>query len=116
MYFFYQSKKRCLSSCQSCIINCSGRPISCTVCFPSLVSTPFLLLPLLWLLQLQRGTFLLLLQAAQRVRVALFPFPLFSSPLSALPADSLLLFQAADALLLGRAHQFPQLNGLHVVQ
>lgn len=80
------------------------------------MSTPFLLLPLLWLLQLQRGTFLLLLQAAQRVRVALFPFPLFSSPLSALPADSLLLFQAADALLLGWAHQFPQLNGLHVVQ
>lgn len=85
--------------------------------FSSLVSTSFLLLSWFRLLQRRsRHTFLLLLQAAQRVGVALFPLPLLPPPLSVFLADALLLLQAADALLLGRGHQLPQLNGLDVVQ
>ncbi|KAG7225440.1 hypothetical protein INR49_027434 [Caranx melampygus] len=55
-------------------------------------------------------------EAAQRVGVALFPLPLPPSPLSILLADSLLLLQAADALLLGRAHQLAQLDSLDMVE
>lgn len=81
------------------------------------MSTSFPLLPLLRRLQRRcRNAFLLLLQAAQRVRIALFPLPLLPPPLSVLVGDALFLLQAADALLLGRAHQLSQLDGLDVVQ
>lgn len=81
------------------------------------MSTPFPLLPLLRLLHRRcRRAFLPLLQAAQRVRIALFPLPLPPPPLSVLLADALLLLQAADALLLGRADQLSQLDGPDVVE
>lgn len=82
------------------------------------MSTPLRLVPLLRLLQRWRrhSFLLLLLETAQRVGVALFPLPLPPSPLSILLVDSLLLLQAADALLLGRAHQLAQLDGLDVVE
>lgn len=81
-----------------------------------LVSTSFPLLPLLRLLRRCRNAFLLLLQAAQRVRMALFPLPLLPPPLSVLVGNALLLLQATDALLLGRADQLSQLDGLDMVQ
>lgn len=81
------------------------------------MSASFLLLPLLRLLQRRcRDAFLLLLQAAKRIRIALFPLPLLPPPLSVLLANALLLFQAADVLLLGRADQLSQLDGLDVVE
>lgn len=81
------------------------------------MSTSFPILPLLGLLQRWcRHPFLLLLQAAQRVRVAWFPLPLLPPPLSILLANALLLFQATDALLLGWAYQLPQLDSLDVVK
>lgn len=79
----------------------------------------FPLLPLLCLLQRWcRDTFLLLLllQAAQRIRIALFPLPLLPSPLSVFLADAQLLFQAADGLLLLRTDQLSQLDGLDVIE
>lgn len=63
-----------------------------------------------------RDSFLLFLQAAQRVRVGLFPLPLLPTPFSVLLANSLLLLQGPDALLLGRADQLSQLDGLDVVE
>ena len=90
----------------------------CVVLF-FLVSTSFPLLPLLRLLQRRcRDAFplLLLLQAAERVRIALFPLPLPPPPLSVLLVDALLLLQAADALLLRRADQLAQLDCLDVVE
>lgn len=81
------------------------------------VPAPFPLLPLLSFFQRRRRhPFLFLLEAAQRVRVALFPLPLLPPSLSVLLADALLLFQATDALLLGRTHQLSQLDGLDVVE
>lgn len=102
----------CLSA-SLCICNHRSRRV--VVSF--LVSASFLLLPLLRLLQRRcRDAFLPLLQAAQRIRIALFPLPLPPPPLSVLLANALLLFQAADALLLGRADQLSQLDGLDVVE
>lgn len=86
-------------------------------CFLFLMSTSFSLLPWLSLLQWWcRHPFFLLLQAAERVWVALFSLPLLAPPLSILLADSLLLLHAADVLLLGRADHLSQLDGLYVVQ
>ncbi len=102
----------CFSS-TLCICGSRSRRVASS--FP--VSTPFPLLPLLRLLQRRSwNAFLLLLQAAQRVRIALFPLPLLPPPLSVLLGYALLLFQAADALLLGRADQLSQLDGLDVVE
>lgn len=82
-----------------------------------LMPASFPLLPLLSFFQRQCWPPLLfLLQAAERVRVALFPLPLLPPSLSVLQADALLLFQAADALLLRRAHQLSQLDSLDVVE
>lgn len=95
---------------------CSGRDIPSS-CLAFLMPTPFPLLPIFTFFQRRcRPRFLFLLQAAQRVGVALFPLPLLPPSLSVLQADALLLFQAADALVLGRAHQFSQLDGLDVVK
>lgn len=111
----YAKKQGGQSLCPSVLCVCNNR--SSCVASSSLVSTSFLLLSLLCLLQRwRRNAFLLLLQAAQGVRIALFPLPLLPPPLSVLLGNALLLFQALDALLLGRAHQLSQLDGLDVVQ
>lgn len=69
---------------------------------PFFVPTPLLLLSLLCLLRRWCGSnFFLLLEAAERVGVAHFTFPLPTSSLCVLLAHTLLLLQAADALLLG---------------
>lgn len=97
------------------ICNCRSRHVSsCRAWF--LVSNSFPLLPLLSLLRRRRPAFLFLLQAAQGVRIALFPLPLPPPPLSVLLDDALLLLQAGDALLLGRADQLSQLDGPDVVE
>lgn len=81
------------------------------------MSASFLLFPLLHFLWRRWDTFLLfLLQAAQRIGIALFPLPLLPPPLPILLADALLLLQAADTLVLGRAHQLSQLDSLDVVE
>lgn len=96
-----------------CICNRRSRQIV----FSSPVSASFLLLPLLRLLGRCWDTFLLfLLQAAQRIGIALFPLPLLTPPLPVPLADALLLLQAADALVLGWAHQLSQLDSLDVVE
>lgn len=87
----------------------------------SFVSAPFplwLLLPPLWFPQRWCwDTFLLFLfQTAQRVRTDLFPLSLPSLPLFILLVDSLLLFQAADLLLLAWIDQLSHLDILDVVQ
>lgn len=60
--------------------------------------------------------FLLLFQAAQRIRTDVFPLSLPSPPLFILLVDSLLLFQAADLLLLAWTDQLSHLDILDVVQ
>lgn len=81
------------------------------------MSTSFLFLCLLCLLWWCWDAFLFfLLQAAQWIGVALLPLPLPTPPLAVLLADALLLLQAADALLLSRAHQLSQLDSLDVVK
>lgn len=100
----------CISSCWgSCAISCLH--------FSFLVSASLPLPLLLCLLQRRcRDSFLLFLQAAQRVGVGLFPLPLLPTPFSVLLANSLLLLQGPDTLLLGRADQLSQLDGLDVVE
>lgn len=79
---------------------------------------PFLLLSGLCLSQRWGGHpfLLLLLQAAQRVGVALFPLPLLTPSLSVLRLDALLHFQAVEALLLCWGDKLSQLDSLDVVQ
>lgn len=84
---------------------------------PLLVSVSFPLLPRFSFFQRRCGhSFLLLLEAAQRVGVALLPLPLPAPPLSVFAADALLLFHAVDALLLSGGHQLSQLDCLDVTE
>lgn len=99
-----------------CLGLCIWNHRSRQVIFLSFVSASFPLLLLLCFLQRWcRHTFLLLLQAAQRIRIVLFPLPFPSPPLPIL-LYSLLLFQAADLLLLIWTDQLSHLDSLDVVK
>lgn len=113
LYVRDETSEGCLCS-RLCIWNHRTRQ----VIFFSFVSASFPLLLLLCFFQRWcRDTFLLLLlQAAQRIRIVLFPLPFPSLPLPILLVYSLLLFQAADLLLLTWADQLSHLDSLDVVK
>lgn len=114
--FFFLEKTAHFSASFSICPGGSG----CSVprCPLLLVSASFSLLPRFCFFQRGCGCsfLLLLLEAAQRVGVALFPLPLPAPALSVLAADALLLFHALDALLLSRAHQLSHLDGLDMTE